>query len=171
MMKSQNLCVSTLATWDVGGLYWWQRKAHVRALFEGVIEIRLLTVFVLLTHHCCSTFTPMPTTRTKRRAGVVASQSKTAQATIPTVDEIVHDQVFYAKLCEEQSAVFRQNIAESDNEFALYAQSAGVVKPGQNWKPAACDRDAFVAEMKKRCQEVPNSIAEQAFSSHILFLY
>jgi len=80
----------------------------------------------------------------------------------PTVDEIVRDQVFYAKLCEEQSVVFRQNIEEFTKEYDLYKQSAGVVKPGQNWQPALQDRDrdAFVAEMQRRCEKVPESIAE-----------
>lgn len=79
---------------------------------------------------------------------------------IPTVDEIVHDQAFYVKLCEEQTAIFRQNVEEFTKEYALYSQSADIAKPGQKWEPAACDRDAFVTEMKRRCQEVPHSIAE-----------
>ena len=86
------------------------------------------------------------------------SQSKAVL--IPTVDEIVHDQALYVKLCEEQSVVFRQNVEEFTKEYALYTQSADVAKPGQKWEPDACDRDAFVAEMKRRCQEVPHSIAE-----------
>lgn len=75
-------------------------------------------------------------------------------------DEIVDNQVFYIKLCEEQSVVFKQNVEEFKKEYALYGQSADVVKPGQNWQPAPCDQDAFIAEMERRCQEVPNSIAE-----------
>ena len=106
-----------------------------------------------------------------REAEVTISQGEAGQATIPTVDEIVHDQLFYAKLSQEQSDVFRQNVLESDKEFALYEQSAEVVKRGQNvnWMPAVCDQDAFMAEMKKRCLEVPNSIAEQA--THYTFFY
>lgn len=88
------------------------------------------------------------------------SAKREAEVTIPTVDEIVHDQAFYIKLCEEQSVVFRQNVEEFTKEYVLYTQSAEVAKPGQNWQPAACDRDAFVAEMKGRCREVPHSIAE-----------
>ena|SRR6266481_6739268 len=78
----------------------------------------------------------------------------------PTVDAIVHDQAFYVNICEEQSAVFRQHVEEFTKEYALYSQSADIVKPGQNWQPAPGDRDAYVAEMKRRCQEVPKSIAE-----------
>jgi hypothetical protein len=115
-------------------------------------------------------FTLMPTTRGARCKATEAAilQSGATQTVIPTeaqtrippVDEIVHDQALYVKLCEEQSVVFRQNVEEFTKEYALYLQSSDVVKPGQNWKPVACDRDAFVAEMKRRCQKVPNSIAE-----------
>jgi hypothetical protein len=113
-----------------------------------------------------------PTTRsaTCKAPEVAISQSEAAPAVIqterapeivvPTVDEIVHDQAFCVKLCEEQSVVFRQNVEEFTKEYALYTQSADVVKPGQNWEPAPRDRDAFVDEMKRRCREVPNSIAE-----------
>ena len=101
----------------------------------------------------------MTTRRTRRQAAeVIVPQSVIHQP--PTVDAIVHDQAFYVNICEEQSAVFRQHVEEFTNEYALYSQSADVVKPGQNWQPAAGDRDTYVAEMKRRCQEVPKSIAE-----------
>ena len=32
---------------------------------------------------------------------------------VPSVDEIVQDQAFYIKLCDEQSEFFKRNIAES----------------------------------------------------------
>ncbi|KAK2465899.1 hypothetical protein APHAL10511_001540 [Amanita phalloides] len=90
-------------------------------------------------------FTLMPTTRkAKRKAPEDAAQT----VVIPTVDEIVYDQARYVKLCEEQSVIFRQNVEEFTKEYTLYTQSADVAKSGQNWEPAACDRDAFVAEMK-----------------------
>lgn len=79
---------------------------------------------------------------------------------VPSVDEIVQDRVFYVKLCEEQSEFFRQNNAEFKEAVAAYSQSSDVAKPGQNWKPSDSDRNAFVAEMKRRCSEVPTSIAE-----------
>ena len=97
-------------------------------------------------------------------------QSEAAQIVVPTVDELVHDQVFYVNVCEEQSAVFRQNVRSSRKHTIRYTQSADVARPGQNWQPAACDRDAFVAEMKMRCQEVPNSIAEQVLKVIMHFL-
>jgi hypothetical protein len=78
----------------------------------------------------------------------------------PSVDEIIRDQVFYMKLCEEQSVVFRQNVEEFTKEYDHYKQSAEVVQPGQNWRPTPRDRDAFVAEMQRRCEKVPESIAE-----------
>lgn len=87
-----------------------------------------------------------------------------AQATIPTVptvEELVQDQSFYIKLCEEQLEVFGQNSEEFTREYNLYiTQLAKVAKPGQNWHLAPQDQDAFIAEMKRRCQEVPQSIAE-----------
>jgi hypothetical protein len=102
----------------------------------------------------------MPTTRSAKRKAPEVTIPQSEAAIIPTVNEIVHDQVFYIKLCEEQSVVFRQNVEEFTREYDLYTQSANVAKPGQKWQPAACDQDAFVAEMKRRCQEVPHSIAE-----------
>jgi ethanolamine utilization cobalamin adenosyltransferase len=79
---------------------------------------------------------------------------------IPTVKELMQDQSFYIRLCEEQSEVFRQNIEEFTREYNIYTKSAEVAKPSQNWQPAPQDRDKFIAEMKRRCQEVPKSIAE-----------
>lgn len=99
----------------------------------------------------------MPTTPTSTATHEAAEVPNSQSIIIPTVDEVAHDQAFYIKLCEEQSVVFRQNVEEFTREYALYAD---VAKPGQNWEPAACDRDAFVTEMKRRCQEVPHSIAE-----------
>ena len=101
----------------------------------------------------------MPTTRSAK-GKVRETVATIPENEVPTVDEIVHDQAFYIKLCEEQSVVFRQNVEEFTKEYALYTQSADVAKPGQKWEPAPCDRDAFVTEMKRRCQEVPHSIAE-----------
>jgi len=98
-------------------------------------------------------------------------QSKAAQIVVPTVDELVRDQVFYVNVCEEQSAVFRQNVSEFKEAYDRYAQSTDVARPGQNWQPAACDRDAFVAEMKMRCQAVPNSIAEQVLKLLCIFYF
>ena len=95
------------------------------------------------------------------------NQSITHQPT--NVNTIVHDLAFYVNICEEQSAVFRQHVEEFTNEYALYSQSADVVKPGQNWEPAAGDQDAYIAEMKRRCQEVPKSIAEWTPSFFYIF--
>lgn len=83
----------------------------------------------------------------------------------PTVDEIVCDQATYVKICDEQSVVFRQNVEEFTKEYDLYSKSADVVKPGQNWKPADRDRDAFVAEMKRRSHILSPSM----FPSHLAF--
>jgi hypothetical protein len=109
----------------------------------------------------------MPTTRSATRNAPQAATTQsdatrtvTPSIVIPTVDEIVHDQAFYVKICDEQSVVFRQNVEEFKKEYALYTQSTDVAKSGQNWMPSPADRDAFVAEMKRRCQEVPRSIAE-----------
>jgi hypothetical protein len=112
----------------------------------------------------------MPTTaRCKAQEGAIAQNqsdipAETTAIRVPTVDEIVNEQATYTKLCEEQSAVFRENVEEFKREFTLYRESGNVVKSGDsgNWQPAARDRDAFVAEMRRRCQQVPNSIAEQA---------
>lgn len=79
---------------------------------------------------------------------------------IPTVDEIVHDHVYCIDLCEQQSVHFRRNVDEFKKEYDLYAKSDEIVKPGQIWQPAPCDRHTFVAEMKRRCGEEPYSIAE-----------
>ena len=110
------------------------------------------------------TFTLMPAI-----PKTIIPQSEAAQIAVPTVDELVHDQQLYVNVCEEQSAVFRQNVQEFTEAYIRYSQSADVAQPGQNWQPAACDRDAFVAEMKKRCQEVPNSIAEQVLRLLCIF--
>jgi hypothetical protein len=48
----------------------------------------------------------------------------------PTVEVIVDDQAFYVNVCEEQSAVFRQNVEEFTKEYTLYSQSADVVRTG-----------------------------------------
>jgi hypothetical protein len=102
-----------------------------------------------------------PASGAKHKAPEVSiPQAQAAQPIIPSVEELVQDQTFYIKLCEEQSAVFRQNVEEFTRQYNLYTQSAEVAKPGQNWKPAPCDRDAFITEMKRRCLEVPKSIAE-----------
>ena len=64
-------------------------------------------------------FTLMPTTAKCKAHKVAISRSEATRAVIqtehvvpeiivPTVDEIVDDQAFYIKLCEEQSVVFRQ---------------------------------------------------------------
>jgi len=100
----------------------------------------------------------MPVTRRSTKPGV--SQAELNDDPPPSVDEIIRDQVYYMKLCEEQSEVFRQNVEEFTREYDLYKQSADVVQPGQNWQPAPHDRDAFVAEMQRRCEKVPESIAE-----------
>jgi hypothetical protein len=57
----------------------------------------------------------------------------------PTFDVIIHNQVFYMNICKEQSVVFRQHMEEFTKEYTLYLQSADIVKPGQNWQPAAED--------------------------------
>jgi hypothetical protein len=84
----------------------------------------------------------MPITSSK--VGVSVSQAGNSMSHAennvpPTVDEIVRDQVFYTKLCEEQSVVFRQNVEEFTNEYDLYKQSVEVIKPGQNWQPMLCN--------------------------------
>jgi hypothetical protein len=84
----------------------------------------------------------------------------------PSVGDIIRDQVFYAKLCEEQSVVFRQNVEEFNKEYDLYKQSADIAKPGQNWQPTPRDRDALVAEMQRRCERVRESIAESTHLGH-----
>lgn len=91
------------------------------------------------------------------------AETEMAQAALhppPTIDAIVHDHVFYANVCEEQSTVFREHVEEFTKEYALYSQSADAVKSGQDWKPSPADRDAYIAEMARRCQIVPESIAE-----------
>ena len=95
---------------------------------------------------------------------VVRPQNRVAQASIGTrhqsVDDIVRNQLSYAKICEEQSAIFRQHVEEFTKEYALYTQSANVAKPGLNWKPSPNDRDAYIEEMERRCRVVPHSMAE-----------
>ena len=109
------------------------------------------------------------TLSTKSKAPeTIILQSEAAQIVVPTVDELAHDQAFYVNVCEEQPAVFRQNVQEFTEVYARYTQSADV-QPGQNWQPAACDLDAFVAEMKKRCRRWPNSIAEQVLRLLCIF--
>jgi hypothetical protein len=94
-----------------------------------------------------------PTAHRKGRALQVHPQ-------LPNVDAIASNITYYSSICEEQSAVFREHVEEFTREYALYMQSADVVKPGQSWEPNLNDRDAFVAEMEKRCNVVPQSIAE-----------
>jgi hypothetical protein len=43
-------------------------------------------------------------------------QREAIQSDISTVDEIVNEQAIYTELCEEQSAVFRQNVEEFKRE-------------------------------------------------------
>jgi hypothetical protein len=49
-------------------------------------------------------------------------QNQVAQASTGTchqsVDDIVHNQLYYAKICEEQSAIFRQHVEEFTKEYA-----------------------------------------------------
>jgi len=81
-------------------------------------------------------------------------QTQSTQVTTyqpPIADSIVGNITRYTNICEEQSAFFRQHTTEFMHEYSLYLQSADVAQPGQNWKPAPCDRDAYVAEM-----ELPN---------------
>jgi hypothetical protein len=77
-----------------------------------------------------------------------------------SVDDIVHNQVHYVNICEEQSAIFRQNVDEFTKEYALYLESPDVAKPGQQWQPTLGDRNAYIEEMKSRCRIVPRTIAE-----------
>ena len=61
--------------------------------------------------------TIMPAESQVPKASVVGEPSgSTSQSEgsiqVPSVDEIVQDQAFYIKLCDEQSEFFKQNIAE-----------------------------------------------------------
>jgi hypothetical protein len=96
----------------------------------------------------------------KGKAPEVAVCQSNVAIRIPSVDEIVQDQAHYVNICDEQSAVFREHVQEFKEAYAVYSKSADIAKRGQKWEPADCDRDAFVAEMKRRCEVVPTSIAE-----------
>ena len=96
----------------------------------------------------------MPQTRSQQRAAQLAIYKG------PTVDGIANNISRYVNICEEQSAYFRQHTAEFTREYTLYLQSAAVAQPGQNWKPALGDRDAYIAEMESRCKVVPQTMAE-----------
>ena len=80
-----------------------------------------------------------------------------AQVVNPTVDDIVKYTTYYENICEEQLAVLRQHLEESKKEFALYSRCH------QTWKAAPGYRDAYIAEMERRCEIVPQTIAEQVF--------
>jgi hypothetical protein len=102
------------------------------------------------------------TTNTHQPA-VVPLQAVAHPATIqhPSIDAIVDNITTYARICEAQSVIFREHVEETTREFALFAQSRDVARPGQRWMPAPGDeRDAFVREMERRCGMVPRTIAE-----------
>lgn len=78
--------------------------------------------------------------------------------------------MFYVKLCDEQSAVYRQNVKEFKIQHVLCSQSADIARLGQDssqdWELAPCNRDTFVTDEK----EVPGAkihwtIAEQVLRS------
>ena len=125
-----------------------------------IATLHLLVALALWPLSLIISITPMASILEVPTPEVSTPGPQAAQATIPTVEELVDDQSFYIQLCEEQSEVFRQNSEEFTREYNIYTQSAEVAKPGQNWQPTPQDRDAFVAEMKRRCQQVPQSIAE-----------